>query len=299
MDISTHTSEVGCPSMVAPLRRLLLKHARDAFVDQAKIDREWARLYYTKPPDFAQAVADYEAFVQLFRRLDVEIHFLPPDERATLDALYVRDAALVAPEGVILCNMGKADRRAEPAALGAFVQRLGVPVLGSITDPGRLEGGDVVWLDERTVAVGQGYRTNAEGIRQLADLLGDRVDEVIAVPLPHWNGPDDVFHLMSLISPLDDDLAVVYSRLMPVPFRQRLLERGIYLIDVPDDEFDALGGNVLAVAPRHAVMADGAPKTRTLLEQQGVEVWTYPAAEISLKGLGGPTCLTRPLLRTR
>ncbi len=116
-------------------------------------------------------------------------------------------------------------------------------------------------------------------------------------PLPHWNGPDDVFHLMSFISPLDDDLAVVYSRLMPVPFRRQLLDRGIQLIEAPDDEFDVLGCNVLAVAPRRAVMADGAPKTRALLEQEGVEVWTYPAAEISLKGLGGPTCLTQPLWR--
>ena len=293
----TRRPHFGCTSMVAPIRRLLLKHARDAFVDQAKIDREWARLHYTSPPDFEQAVAEYEAFVAFFRQFDVEIHFLPPDGTTTLDALYVRDAALMAHDGVILGNMGKADRRGEPAALGAFVERLGVPVLGSITDPGRLEGGDVVWLDARTVAVGEGYRTNAEGIRQLAELLGDRVDEVIAVPLPHWNGPDDVFHLMSFISPLDDDLAVVYSRLMPVPFRQRLLDRGITLIEAPDDEVDALGCNVLAVAPRRALMADGAPRTRALLEQEGVEVQTYPAAEISLKGLGGPTCLTQPLFR--
>jgi N-dimethylarginine dimethylaminohydrolase len=240
---------VGSPSMVAPIRRLLLNHARDAFVSQAKIDREWARLHYTGPPDFERAIAAYEAFVALFRRLDVEVHFLPPDEQTTLDALYVRDAALVAHDGVILANMGKADRRGEPAALGAFVERLGVPVLGAITDPGRLEGGDVVWLDARTLAVGEGYRTNAEGIRQLAALLGDRVDEVISVPLPHWNGPDDVFHLMSIISPLDDDLAVVYSRLVPAPFHQRLLDRGITLIEVPDDEFDTLGCNVLARKP--------------------------------------------------
>ena len=295
--MSTTLSAFGSPSMTAPIRRLLLKHARDAFVSQAKIDREWARLFYRSAPDFDKAVAEYEAFVALLRKFDIEIHFLPPDASTTLDALYVRDAALVARDGVVLGNMGKADRRAEPAALGAFAERLGVPVLGAITDPGRLEGGDVVWLDGQTVAVGEGYRSNAEGIRQLAHILGDRVDAVIPVPLPHWNGPDDVFHLMSIISPLADDLAVVYSRLMPAPFRQRLLARGITLIEVPDEEFDALGCNVLAVAPRRAVMADGAPQTRALLEQAGVEVWTYPAAEISHKGLGGPTCLTQPLWR--
>ncbi len=292
-----NTSAFGCQSMVAPIRRLLLNHARDAFVNQAKIDREWARLHYTNPPDFEQAVVEYEAFVALLRQFDVEIHFLPPDGSTTLDALYVRDAAVVAHDGVILANMGKANRKGEPATLGAFLERLEVPVLGSITEPGLLEGGDVVWLDARTVAVGEGYRTNAEGIRQLAELLGDRVDEVLAVPLPHWNGPDDVFHLMSIISPLDDDLAAVYSRLMPVPFRQRLLDRGIHLIDVPDDEYNTLGCNILAVAPRRAVLADGNPKTRALLEQAGVTVWTYAATEISRKGEGGPTCLTQPLWR--
>lgn len=284
-------------SMTAPIRRLLLKHARDAFIDQAKIDREWARLHYTNPPDFEQAVADYEAFTHLFRRLDIEIDFMPPDAAATLDAIYVRDPAVAAPGGVILGNMGKTARRGEPAALGAHLNALGIPILGSVTGTGRLEGGDVVWLDARTVVVGQGYRTNAEGIRQLAALLADRVDAVIPVPLPHWNGPDEVLHLMSFISPLDDDLAVVYSRMMPVPFRQRLLARGLTLIEMPDDELEAIGRNVLAVAPRHAVMAEGAPQTKALLEQHGVEVWTYPGIEISGKGQGGPTCLTQPLVR--
>ena len=289
--------DVHRASMIAPIRRLLLKHARDAFIDQAKIDREWARLHYTNPPDFEQAVAEYEAFTRLFHRLNIKIDFLPPDADATLDAIYVRDAAVAAPGGIILANMGKAARQGEPTTLGTYLKRLEVPILGAVTGTGRLEGGDVVWLDARTVAVGQGYRTNAEGIRQLAALLGDRVDAVIPVPLPHWNGPDGVLHLMSFISPLADDLAVVYSRMMPVPFRKRLLQRGLTLIDVPGDEVDALGCNVLAVAPRHAVMAQGAPKTKALLEQHGVEVWTYPGAEISCKGQGGPTCLTQPLVR--
>jgi len=283
--------------MVAPIRRLLLHHARDAFRDQTTVDREWKPLRYTGRPDFEQAVADYEAFVACFRPFEVEILFLPPDEATTLDALYVRDAAVLAHDGAILGNMGKDARRGEPAALGAYLKRLGVPILGTVTGTGRLEGGDVVWLDERTLAVGQGYRTNAEGIRQLAAILGDRVDAVIPVPLPHWNGPADVLHLMSLLSPVDHDRAVVYARLLPVPFRERLLERGLRLIEVPDDEFDALGCNVLAVAPRRALMADSAPKTRALLEKAGIAVQTYPAAEISGKGQGGPTCLTQPLWR--
>ena len=156
-----------------------------------------------------------------------------------------------------------------------------------------------MWLDERTIAVGRGYRTNAAGIEQLHALLGDSVDEVIAVALPHWRGPDDVFHLMSVISPIDRDLALVYSPLMSVPFRERLLERGMTLVEVPDDEFATMGANVLALAPRRCVMLAGNPKTRARLERAGAEVFEYDGQEISVKGGGGPTCLTRPLARQR
>lgn len=283
--------------MVAPLRRVLLHHARDAFVDQATIDRTWASLRYQAPPDFDRAVADYDAFVDVLRACGVAVDVLSSPEELTLDALYVRDAAVVGPAGAVLCRMGKPERRGEPSAIGACLERLGVPVLGTVEAPGRLEGGDVVWLDDRTLAVGEGYRTNADGIRQLASLLGGAVETVLPVPLPHWDGPDGVLHLMSLLSPVADDLAVVYSRLLPVPFRRLLLERGVTLLDVPDDEFPTLGGNVLALAPRRVLLADGNPRTRTLLVRHGVDVHTYPAGEISRKGDGGPTCLTRPLWR--
>lgn len=160
---------------------------------------------------------------------------------------------------------------------------MGVPILGRITGEGRLEGGDVCWLDERTVAVGEGYRTNAEGIRQLRGLLGDAVDEVIVVPLPHWTGPDDCLHLLSFISPVDHDLAVVYSRMMPVPFRQLLLERGIRLVEVPDEEYDSMACNVLAVAPRQCIMLAGNPITQQRLEAAGATVWTYEGKDLCLK----------------
>ena len=169
--------------------------------------------------------------------------------------------------------------------------------MGAIEAPGQLEGGDVLWLDARTVAVGRGYRTNDAGIAQLRALLADDVDEVIVVPLPHWRGAGDVFHLMSIISPVDRDLAVVYSPLLPVPFREHLLERGIELVEVPDEEFDTMGANVLAIAPRRCVMVAGNPVTRARLERAGAEVLEYDGSEISLKGGGGPTCLTRPLRR--
>jgi N-dimethylarginine dimethylaminohydrolase len=171
-----------------------------------------------------------------------------------------------------------------------------VPVLGSIEGTGCLEGGDVTWLTPGTLAVGRGYRTNDEGIRQLRELLGTDV-EVVVVPLPHWRGPSDVFHLMSVISPLADDVALVYSPLLPVVFRDLLLERGTTLVEVPDAEFESMGCNVLAVAPRLVVALDGNPETRRRMEAAGVEVHVYQGAEISSKGCGGPTCLTRPLER--
>ncbi len=283
--------------MVAPMRRVLLKHPRDAFRSPAHAARSWCALHYLGPPDFHRACREYERFTGHFLRLGIAVDYLPSHPDTGLDALYVRDAALITDGGAILCRMGKEARRHEPDAVAAHLPALGIPVLGAVTGAGRLEGGDVVRLDARTVLVGEGYRTNAEGIRQLAALLGDRVDTVTAVPLPHWNGPEDVLHLMSFLSPVDTDLAVVYPRMMPVPLRNLLLERGFRLVEVPDEEYDTLGCNVPALAPRLCLMAAGNPVTRRRLEQAGAEVWTYEGEEISRKGSGGPTCLTRPLLR--
>ena len=194
-------------------------------------------------------------------------------------------------------GLGKTARKPEVEAIGRGLEAAGVPILGALEGQATLEGGDVVWLDARTLAVGRGYRTNDEGIRQLHRLLGDCVDELITVPQPHWRGPGDVFHLMSILSPVDEDLAVVYSPLMPVPFRELLLERGIELVEVPDDEFETMGSNVLAVAPRRCLMLGGNPVTRRRLESAGAEVHEFEGEEISRKGCGGPTCLTRPILR--
>lgn len=285
------TSEVGA------LRRLVVKHARDAFSSQAAIDAEWRALSFTAPPRFSRALGEYDALLALLVDTGTEILRLPRAEGVGLDSIYVRDASVVCKHGVILCRMGKPQRGAEPAVQGRAFQSLGIPVVGAIADPGRLEGGDVVWLDARTVAVGRGYRTNDEGIRQLRGLLADSIDELIVVALPHWRGTADVFHLMSVISPIDRDLAVVYSPLLPVPFRERLLDRGIRLVEVPDEEFDTMGANVLALAPRRCVMLSGNPRTRGRLEEAGADVREYIGSEISLKGGGGPTCLTRPIER--
>jgi N-dimethylarginine dimethylaminohydrolase len=284
---------------VDPVARLVVKHAREAFGGPAEIEREWQALAFTAPPDFRRAMAEYDGFLDLVARSGTEVLSLPRGEGVGLDSIYVRDASIVCDRGAILCAMGKPQRAREPAAHEAAFRTWGIPVIGAIEPPGRLEGGDLAWLDSRTVAVGRGYRTNDEGIRQLRALLGDAIDELVVVPLPHWRGPGDVFHLMSILSPVAPDLAVVYSPVMPVPFREHLLARGMRLIEVPDGEFESMGANVLALAPRRVVMVAGNPRTRALLEKAGVEVFEYEGGEISLKGGGGPTCLTRPIARVR
>jgi N-dimethylarginine dimethylaminohydrolase len=276
---------------------LFVKHARDAFISREAVAAEWKALNFVAPPDLARAVDEYDRFVDRIARLGGRPTFFPKAAGVGLDSIYVRDASVACADGVVLCRMGKPPRAGEPAAQEAAFRAAGVPILGTIEPPGVLEGGDVTWLADRIAAVGRGYRTNDEGIRQLRTLLADAVDDLIAVPLPHWRGSADVFHLMSVISPVDRDLAVVYSPLLPVPFRERLLDLGIVLVEVPDEEFDTMGTNVLAVAPRRCLMLAGNPGTRRRLEQAGVEVLEYEGREISLKGGGGPTCLTRPLGR--
>jgi arginine deiminase len=289
--------EFGGLSEVAPIRRVLLKRPQDAFVDERRIESQWRDLRFTARPDLRRSIAEHERLARLLQDSGAEVLFLPRDDETGLDSIYVRDAIVVSSRGAILCSMGKTQRRGEPPAAGRFFEKAGVPIAGHIEGEGRLEGGDVVFLDGKTVAVGQGYRTNAEGIRQLRQILAEDVDEVVPVPLPHWSGPDGVLHLMSLLSPVDIDLALVYSRLLPAPFRQWLLARGTELLEVPDEEFTTMGCNVLAVAPGRCLVLDGNPRTCRLLERAGCEIVAYEGREISVKGSGGPTCLTRPLLR--
>jgi len=284
----------GLPSEVAPIRSLLLKHPREAWLDPGNVRRQWKALGYREEPDLGRAFEEYDAFAEVLRRFVPEIRFLPADDRAGLDSIYVRDAACAAPRGIVLCRMGKELRQGEPQAVGEACARAGWSVLGEIREPGTLEGGDVAWLDARTVAVGHGYRTNGSGIRQLRGLVEADGCEVVEVPLPHWDGPGDVFHLMSVLSPVSEGKLLVYSRLLPVPFRKTLLERGFTLLEVPDAEFPTMGGNVLALAPGKCLALEGNPRTAEVLEKAGLEVLTYAGREISWKGAGGPTCLTRP-----
>lgn len=279
------------------LTAVALKHPRDAFLNEDAIAAQWRDLNFSAPPNFSRAVHEYERFVDLLASTAAEIVFLPPDEATTLDSIYTRDASIVAPGGVVACSMGKPQRAGEPMAQRREMGRRDWPMAGAIVSPGTLEGGDIVWLDQKTVIVGSGKRTNAEGIQQLEGLLEPYGCDVMKVQLPDVRSEHDVLHLMSFLSPVDRDLAVTYPRLMPESLRRALADRGMRFVDVPDDEYETMGSNVLAIAPRRCVMLDGNPRTRAALERAGASVAVYDGAEISLKGGGGPTCLTRPLAR--
>jgi len=288
----------GSQSETSKIDSILLKHPKDAFRSQDYIIANWKNLNYKGCPDCKTAVEEFEYFVELLKKEVSNIYYLPQDNNTGLDSIYTHDPALITREGAVLCNMGKEQRQWEPFSMGKYLDDMGIPVLGSITGEGRLEGGDIVWLDEQTIAIGIAYRSNEEGVRQLRELTAGMIDEIISVPLPHWNGKEDCLHLMSIISPVDEDLAVVYSRLMPVFFREYLISRGMKMIEVPDSEYDSMGCNVLSIAPRKCIVLSDNPMTIQMLENEGVEVFEFNGENLCHKGGGGPTCLTRPILRT-
>ena len=280
------------------LASVYLKSAESSFRSEKQLTKQWKELQFLTKPNFEESLKEYHAFQLFFTNKNIETCFFPADQKTSIDSIYCRDASIATDFGMIVCNMGKNGRIQEPKAQLETYRQNTVKILGEITFPGTLEGGDVAWLDQKTLAVGHTYRTNDQGIRQLKALLDPKGIEVIVVELPHYKGKEDVFHLMSILSPVDKNLAVVYSPLMPIKFRNQLLERGFQLIEVPDEEFESMGCNVLAVAPRDCLMVDGNPITKKLLEQAGCQVVAYKGNEISVKGGGGPTCLTRPLKRT-
>ncbi len=280
-----------------PLHKVFVNPVSNAFFNQAKVDREWKALNYLARPDLIGAKKEYRAFLKLLEAAQGNIMSMAPDDSLSLDAMYCRDASIATDHGMILCNMGKQARILEPKMHRSVYEAAGIPILGTIEVPGTLEGGDVAWLDGNTLAVGLTYRTNEAGIEQLKSLLTPYGIEVIVVDLPHYKGKSDVFHLMSILSPVDEDLAVVYSPLMPIRFRNLLIARGFELVEVPEAEFDSMGSNVLAIAPRKCIMVEGNPLTMAALQKAGCEVYSYMGGEISVKGGGGPTCLTRPLKR--
>jgi N-dimethylarginine dimethylaminohydrolase len=288
-----------CHSEYLALASVYIKTVTEAFINEYKLKTEWKELNYLSKPDLLASKIEYIAFEKILKSQEVDIKYFPKDIQLSLDSVYCRDASIATDYGMIICTMGKEGRILEPEAQRKTFLNNDIAILGTIQAPGTLEGGDVAWLNEKTLAVGHTYRTNLEGIRQLKALLAPNGVEVILADLPHYRGVEDVFHLMSILSPVDKDLAVVYSPLMPVRFRNQLIDLGYKLIEVPEDEFESMGCNVLALGPRKCVMVEGNPLTKAALEKAGCEVITYIGQEISVKGGGGPTCLTRPLQRLK
>lgn len=283
--------------MVAPLRAVIVKRPEEAFGDGGRIEQEWRDLRWTRSPNPKIAAEEHRQLVAALERAGARVYCLPKDDRTNLDSLYTHDPVLMTDEGAVILQMGKPARRGEGPAVADAMRTWDMPILGVVDGDAMAEGGDMIWLDARTLLVGRGFRTNQRGIERLSDLLKPLGVTVISVPLPYADGPQDVLHLMSFMSLLDTDLAVVNRRLLPVPLFELLSERGVELVDVAEDEYMTLGCNVLAVAPRQLLMVAGNPVTRERLEAAGCDVTEFEGSEICLPGAGGPTCLTRPVHR--
>jgi dimethylargininase len=255
----------------------------------------WRDYGWRAAPDPAAAQGEHETFCGLLEAAGAEV-VVSEHDPGNPDAIYTYDPTLVGSEGAVLLMPGKEGRRSEPRASVEALEAAGVPVAGAIELPATVEGGDTVWLDSHTLLVGIGYRTNLQSVAALESAFPGVT--VVTFDLPHWSGAGEVMHLMSFISPLDRDLALVYPRIAPTRLMWLLAERGISIVEVPDDEFESQGSNVLALGPRRALALEGNDETRRRLERAGVDVVTYRGDEISRKGDGGPTCLTRPLLRS-
>jgi dimethylargininase len=279
----------GAQSMSAPLLDVLVKRPGAAF--GAAFDDPAHGFIH--PVDLEVACREHDAFVETLAGLGPRVHVLDV-ELDTPDLVYTFDPLLVTDRGAIPLRPGKPNRIAEPAAIEAWTQAADIPTVGRIEAPGTIEGGDTLWLRPDLFCIGRTMRTNSEGARQLAGLVDG---DVRIFDVPYWRGPAELIHLMSVISPVAGDLAVVYLPLLPVGLWELLGDLRIRLIEVPDEEFPTLGCNVLAVRPGVVIAAEGNPRTAAALAAAGCEVHTYPATEIGLNGSGGPTCMTRPILR--
>ncbi len=280
----------GAQSMTAPLRDVLVKRPGAAF--GAAFDDP--AHHFLHPVDLAVARREHEAFVELLAGLGPAVHVLD-EETASPDLVYVFDPLLVTDAGAIPLRSGKPNRRGEEIVLEGWTTAHGIPTIGRIAGPGTVDGGDTFWLRPDLFCIGHTLRTNALGAGQLADIVGG---DVRIFDLPYGGGPVELLHLLSVISPVADDLAIVHLPLLPVALWELLGELDIRLIDVPVEEFPTLGCNVLAVRPGVVILAAGNPRTERALVDAGCEVHTYVATEIGINGSGGPTCLTRPILRS-
>lgn len=280
----------GAQSMTAPLREVLVKRPGPAF--GAAFDDPAHGFLHACNLEIARA--EHDRFVDVLASLGPTVHELDA-ETDSPDLIYTFDPLLVSDRGAIPLRPGKPNRLGEPAVIEAWTEEHGIPFAGRIEEPGTVEGGDTFWLRPDLLCIGRSLRTNDAGARQLADIVGG---DVQIFDVPYWRGPAELIHLLSVISPVADDLAIVYLPLLPVGLWALLRDLGIRLIEVPDEELATLGANVLVVRPGVVIVAEGNPQTRAALEAVGCEVHAYPATEIGVNGSGGPTCLTRPILRS-
>ncbi len=289
-------STLGTMSMVGRLELVAVK-APSAALDHTGGD-DWTTLGWHGPIDPTKAEAHHASLVGILESVGAEVIRLDADARTGLDSLYAHDSTLVTPTGVVPLVSGKPERAYEGAAATSALAKQGVPILQGFEDPGATaDGGDFTWLDAQTLVVGHSLRTNRAAIAEVRRILEPQGIEVVSVDLPYWHGPAEVLHLMSFISMLDHDLAVIYPDMVPVRLIEMMQERGIDWVEVPTEEFPSQGCNVLALEPRHVLALAGNPISRERMEAAGVTVETYDGSEISLKGDGGPTCLTRPIRR--
>lgn len=282
--------------MTANLKRVLVAHAKDAFVSQSYLSQNWQKYGYKVEPNYSEACSESDQFVVSLEDAGISVEILPKERCTGMDCLYTHDPAELLPDGFLIGAMGKPERLKEPQSMENWMISTGRKVIGKIAGSGRLEGGDVVWLSEKLVAIGVGYRTNLDGVAQFASFTPAGT-EVVPVHLPHWNGPGDVLHLMSMVSPLNKNEFLVYSRTMPATFRMRMVAEGLSLIEVPEEEYNSMGCNVLALGNNKVMVEQQNHKTIKLLEKHGYHVIPYSGKHISHPGEGGPTCLTRPLER--
>ncbi|MBF8289285.1 MAG: hypothetical protein HW391_253 [Chloroflexi bacterium] len=289
MTTTASTRTFGAQSMTAPLRDVLVKRPGPAF--GAAFDDPAHG--FLQPVDLDLARREHDAFVAVLASLGPRVHVLDA-EVASPDLVYTFDPLLVSDRGAIPLRPGKPNRLVEPAVLAAWTTVFGIPTAGRIEAPGTIEGGDTFWLRPDIFCIGRTLRTNSEGVRQLASIVGG---DVRVFDVPYWRGPAELIHLLSVISPVADDLAVVFEPLLPVGLWELLRELGVRTIPVPEAEFPTLGCNVLAVRPGVVILAEGNPATASAMAAAGCEVHAYPASQIGVNGSGGPTCMTRPILR--
>jgi len=288
-------SAFGSQSMAAPLRRVLMRSAANAMRDA---DR--AAWHYGPGFNPAKAASQHAVLADLVAASGAEIEWIEDRADALSDSVFTHDPSLMTDRGALILSMGKPLRAREPSLHEETYTRLGIPILGRVEAPGQIEGGDCVWVDARTLAIGRGVRSNQEGIQQVSNLLSPLGISVYGFDLPLWQGEEACLHLMSVISPLADDLALVYSPLLPAPFYQMLKARGIRLVEGDAEEFAASNGlslNVLPTSPLKVIAVAGFPRTKAAMEAAGCTVEIFEADALCIACEGGPTCLTRPILR--